>query len=129
MEGWQRYVTDISQGGLVERAIIVKLAGRHRAESDRWEWSDSEIDKLLALMEHGDKNVPILVQGDEYHVHDNDATLAQAKTIGSSEEPRVMCVGKTNDFMIVGIADSSKDTGQCLKEIQWITDHIKNEGY
>ena len=129
MEGWQRYVNDISGSGLVERASITKIDGRKTALSLTWQWDEREIDKLLIIMDNSDYNVPALVQRNEFHIHANDGTVAAGKTIGSSVEPCVIAVGKTAEFLIIGIADASKDSGQCLKEVQWITDHIKNEGY
>lgn len=129
MEGWQRYVTDIASTGLVQRASIVKVEGKRRALSSAWEWDDREIDKLLMIMENCDYNVPALVQSSEFHIHSNDGTVAAGKTIGSSAQPHVLCMGRTSEFLIIGIADGSTDSGQCLKEVQWITDHIKTEGY
>ena len=129
MEGWQRYVNDISSNGLVERASIVKVEGKKTALSLTWQWDEREVDKMLIIMDNSDYNVPALVQQNEFHIHSNDGTVAAGKTIGSSDEPRVIAVGRTGEFLIMGIADANKDSGQCLKEVQWITDHIKNEGY
>lgn len=129
MEGWQRYVDDIASTGLVSRACIVKTEGRKRATSKAWLWDEREIDKLILVIENGDVNVPALVQDSEFHIYANDGNTAQGKTIGSTVDPKVMCIGKTSEFFIVGMADGNKDNGQCVKEIQWITDHIKNEGY
>ena len=129
MEGWQRYVDDIAAQGLVSRACIFNTDNRKRATSQAWMWDEKEIDKLITILENGDVNVPALAQDNEFHIHANDGNTAQGKTIGSSVESRVLCAGKTSEFFIVGIAEAEKDNGQCVKEIQWITDHIKNEGY
>ena len=129
MDGWLKYIHDIQDGGLVERACIIKLTGKKRACSDNWDYESSETDKILIIMENQDSHVPALVQHGEYHIHQNDGTNAIGKTIGSEQEPKLLVIGKTKTFLVVGIADAENDNGQCAKEIQWITDHIKTEGY
>ena len=80
-------------------------------------------------MSDRDLHVPCLVQNGEYHIMSNDGCIASASTIGQQQQPRVMTIGKTKGFLIVGVADGERDQGQCQKEIMWITDHIRNEGY
>ncbi|KAK2143540.1 hypothetical protein LSH36_833g00055 [Paralvinella palmiformis] len=55
--------------------------------------------------------------------------MAIGKTIGSSQEPRVLAIGKTKTYLIVAVALVSTDKGKVRKEVQWIVDHITGEGY
>ena len=129
MDSWNQYVNEIQANGLVERACVLKLSGKKRACSSSWDYDGGEVDKLLIIMENKDTHVPAVVQRGEYHIHENNGTIATGKTIGAEQDAKVIAIGKTKNFMIIGIADSTSDNGLCLKEIEWMTDHINSEGY
>lgn len=131
MDGWMRYLGDIQNNRIITAGLIVKMEGniRKQANTKNWTVDEQEIEKLEYIMRDRDMNIPCRVQNSEYHIMSNDGQVASASTIGSRQEPKVMTIGKTKGFLIVGVADGNLDQGQCQKEIMWITDHIQNEGY
>ena len=88
-----------------------------------------EITRLEIILEDQETDIPASVQGGEYHIKLNDGTSAVGFTIGSDQIPMILSFCKTKHYMVVCIAESKVDDGRCEKEVLWISDHIRNEGY
>ena len=76
-----------------------------------------------------DKDIPARVQGGEYHIQFNGGFLATGKTISSSEAPKQLAIGCSKVFLVVSIGDGSQRDDRVSKEVEWVCDHLANEGY
>ena len=81
------------------------------------------------LLEDKAVDVPAIVQGGEYHIRYNDGTAAGGQTIGSDTTASIVAITRTKNYVLVATANASADDGECRKELDWIGDHIRNEGY
>ena len=129
MESWQNYITELEVSKVIDRAMIAKLNGDKRALTSAWMYNPEEQTRIQDLMDEPDDNVPLLLQDGEYHIQENDGTLAVGRTIGSSQLPKTVAIGKTKTYLIVAIAPDETDAGKARREVQWIVDHISGEGY
>jgi len=80
------------------------------------------------LLEDRSVDVPAVVQGGEYHIQYNDGTAAGGKSIGSGPGA-IVAITRTKNYVLVATANAATDDGECRKELDWIGDHIRNEGY
>lgn len=129
MESWHSYISELEMSKVIERALIAKLNGEKKTMTSAWMYEPAEVARLQELMIEQDDNVPLLLQEAEYHIQENDGTIAVGKTIGDSQEPRVLAIGKTRTYLIAAVALAASDRGKVRKEVQWIVDHISGEGY
>ena len=74
-------------------------------------------------------DVPVAVQDGEYHVRYNDGTSAGGRSFDSGYSATVLAFTRTKNYVLAAIAEAESDNGECRKELDWIGDHIRNEGY
>lgn len=129
MDGWNKYLQELVQSGTVERAVIIRPDGTSQAKTDSWLVDLHEIDKIQVLLEDKSVDVPAVVQGGEYHIRYNDGTAAGGQTIGSGSSASIMAITRTKNYVLIATASAADDEGECRKELDWIGDHIRNEGY
>ena len=129
MESWHSYISELEMSKVIDRALIAKLSGEKKTMTSAWMYEPAEVARMQELMIQQDENVPLLLQEAEYHIQENDGTIAVGKTIGEWQEPRVLTIGKTRTYLIAAVALAATDNGKVRKEVQWIVDHISGEGY
>ena len=130
LEGWEKLLVEMEQNGVLDAGIICKLNSEDRAMTARWDFSWDEISRIEILMDEADTNVPAIVQQGEYVLVENDGIIAVGRTIGDRQVRRTVVIGKTKNYLVIGVVDNVEEQHDKLKkEIQWFVDHIRGEGY
>jgi hypothetical protein len=130
MRGWQKLLDELKTNDVINKGIICKLNSEDRAATANWEFTWDEISRLELVLDGKESNVPALIQHGEYVITENDGTLASGRTIGSKQIPRVVVIGKSKNYLVAGVVENCDESQKQLKkEIQWLVDHIRGEGY
>lgn len=130
MKGWQKLLDELKTNEVINKGLICKLNSEERASTSTWEFSWDEVSRLEILLGGQETNVPAIVQHGEYVITVNDGSFAFGRTIGSRQIPRIVAWGKTKNYLVVGVVENFLDNHvQLKKEIQWLVDHIRSEGY
>lgn len=130
MKGWQKLISELKTNDILTKGIICQLNSEERASTSNWEFTWDEISRLEIILDGMEINIPALVQHGEYVITENDGVLATGKTIGSRQIPRCTVFGRSKNYVVVAVTeDFGNNEKQQKKEIQWLVDHIKGEGY
>ena len=129
MDGWKSYLVDLEKSGSVERALIAKLDSKDFAVTSQWKFDWNEVYSLDLLMEDPTADSICTIQDVQYSIfRQSEGMVAEGQSI-SSQPTKLISVGRTKKYVIVGVSSADVDDGKCTKEVQWITDHIATEGY
>ena len=128
MEGWTSYLYDLQRSGLIRSGVIVDVDGGANAFTSDWnEFSAVEAEKCKEMLFSRKRKVPLFLGNlGEYYISENDGESCLG--VASSNSENTIVFSATRKYVVVLLGDSMS-TKQLKKELQWITDHIKGEGY
>lgn len=128
MDGWTSYLNDLQRSGLIRSGTIVDIDGGANACTSDWSsFTSNEADKCKEVLFSRRKKVPLFLGAiGEYIITENDGDLAFGN---DSTNAKLTIAFATTRKYVVTLLGNEKDTKLLKKELQWITDHIKGEGY
>ena len=121
--GWNSYFADLTRSDVMKYGCIFRKDGDLHA-SCGLHLDIDEVKKALVILE--DKHIGVLydLQGKAFDIITNDGSVATGTL---SDNTETVIFGRTRLYIVVGV--SVGDSAQCQKEIEWVVDHITNEGY
>ena len=127
MSEWLDYMTKLMEEGEVQRACVAVIDCKRWIASDRSILlSLKEVELLYRRLTEKSKT-PLKFKDKMYNIEQNDGFIMQcASTVGSSKE--YMYVGKTRQFIIVATTQSLKAKETCHIEVDWMRNHIREQG-
>ncbi|CAD5113644.1 DgyrCDS2806 [Dimorphilus gyrociliatus] len=126
MKNWQSYIDKLSEHGKIKKAALIKKDFTKQATSKNFLISISEIYQLIDLVENSYDEEAITIQGCEYKLNKGFNNFITGL---ATDQLTSFAIAQTKFFIVIAIAKYPDQEKNDLKEVEWIYNHVLEEGF
>lgn len=120
------FITIVMESGDIHRACITCFDCNTWIASERSILLNlKEVELLYRYLTQKEINMPLKFKNKTYAIETNDGFTLQCVSNVSNE---YLYVGKTRQYIILFTTQTLKGKDTCVVELDWIRNHIKDEG-
>jgi len=130
MEGWKSYLTDLQTNMLITSGFVADIDGGKLSNTKNYDVDQDEINRIDDMMRVAKAGTKMAIQGKEYLIEENDSEIALGANI-QNDVKHSLLLSRTRKYLVllVGQTPDGAAATRLFKELTWITNHIKGEGY
>ncbi len=130
MEGWKSYLKELYSTQVISNGVIADVDGGKNALTPDYVFNRHEVGRVHDILIQSNTDVSVVIQKDEFEIFENNGETAIGRSAAGSARTDIAMLGRTRKYLVILIADDDGSGYTILrKEMEWVMDHIKSEGY